>query len=140
MQAYISKYTYIQTNILNFTYLHTYTYTNTYIHTFQYNRLCTGSKDIFHLEAFGKLTTLHGIDYSQIHFFIYFLVAKFMAIYKKWLISLFGWRSRKTKPKTRNLLLVITKNKVYLWMPLPFFLAKPSPNPLLKFSTAIASK
>ena len=138
MQAYMSKYTYIQTNILNFTYLHTYilihtyihtsyVHTHTYINTFQYNRLCTGSKDIFHLEAFGKLTTLHGIDYSRIHFFIYFLVAKFMAIYKKWLISLFGWNihphNRKTKPKTRNLLLVITKNEVNLWMPLPFFLS-----------------
>lgn len=33
------------------------------------HRLCQGSKDIFHLEAF---------------------VAKFMAVYKKWLISLFG--------------------------------------------------
>lgn len=33
------------------------------------HRMCNGSKDIFHLEAF---------------------VAKFMAVYKKWLISLFG--------------------------------------------------
>lgn len=33
------------------------------------HRMCMGSKDIFHLEAF---------------------VAKFMAVYKKWLISLFG--------------------------------------------------
>ncbi len=33
------------------------------------HRMCQGSKDIFHLEAF---------------------VAKFMAVYKKWLISLFG--------------------------------------------------
>lgn len=33
------------------------------------HRMCQGSKDIFHLEAF---------------------VAKFMAVYKKWLVSLFG--------------------------------------------------
>ena len=41
----------------------------TYWAAYYEHRMCQGSKDIFHLEAF---------------------VAKFMAIYKKWLVDLFG--------------------------------------------------
>ena len=50
--------------------MHTYTY-----HTFL-ARLCTGSKDIFHLEAFGKTFKLFHRSYIYIHnidFIIYFI-------------------------------------------------------------------